>query len=78
MTILRPARPSSFSFMYVGPRLHAVDRALEQTRGERAAGVGDDADADLGRGDADVGRGEVLAPPPPPPLWPVAGRRALP
>ncbi len=40
----------------LGPRLDAVDRALEQARGERRADVGHHLDGDVLVGDAGVGR----------------------
>ena len=43
----------------LAPRLHAVDRALEQTGTERRAGVGDDGDRDRRRADADLARREL-------------------
>ena len=41
-TTWRQARPP-LALMYVGPRLHRVDRALEQAGPERRTGVGDHA-----------------------------------
>ncbi len=40
----------------VAPRLHGVDRSLEDPRRERRAGVGHHLDRDVLRGDADIGR----------------------
>ena len=52
---LRPPMPP-LALMYFAAPFTDVDRRLEQAGCERVVDVGDDRDADRGRGDADFGR----------------------